>query len=72
MGCSTSLFQRFILYLEFYYFQLVNPSNTNEDAIAEAIKTRLNDVPGIPFIDIVKEAFKLKLFTVVRRVKEII
>ncbi|CAF5013926.1 unnamed protein product, partial [Rotaria socialis] len=47
--------------------QLVNPSNTNEEAIANAIKKHLANVPGIPFIDIVREAFKLKKFIVVRK-----
>jgi len=51
------------------YFQLVNPSNPNEDAIADKIKTRLADVPGIPFIDIIKAAFNTKKYGVVKRVK---
>ncbi|CAF5078920.1 unnamed protein product, partial [Rotaria magnacalcarata] len=51
--------------------QLVNPSNTNEEAIANAIKAHLGNVPGIPFIDIVKEAFKLKKFIVVRRLLDV-
>ncbi|CAF1548111.1 unnamed protein product, partial [Rotaria sordida] len=50
---------------------LVNPSNTNEEAIAETIKTRLSGIPGIPFINIIEEAFKLKKFTVVRRLLDV-
>lgn len=50
-------------------FQLVDPSNTNEEAIANKIKNRLADVPGIPFIDIIKEAHKLKKYSVVRGVR---
>ncbi|CAF4062120.1 unnamed protein product [Rotaria sp. Silwood2] len=51
--------------------ELVNPSNTNEEAIADTIKTRLSGIPGIPFIDIIEEAFKLKKFTVVRRLLDV-
>ncbi|CAF3338150.1 unnamed protein product [Rotaria socialis] len=51
--------------------QLVNPSNTNEEAIANAIKKHLANVPGIPFIDIVREAFKLKKFIVVRKLLDV-
>ncbi|CAF1318391.1 unnamed protein product [Rotaria sordida] len=51
--------------------ELVNPSNTNEEAIAETIKTRLSGIPGIPFINIIEEAFKLKKFTVVRRLLDV-
>ncbi|CAF4740797.1 unnamed protein product, partial [Rotaria socialis] len=50
---------------------LVNPSNTNEEAIANAIKKHLANVPGIPFIDIVREAFKLKKFIVVRKLLDV-
>ena len=56
-------------FLFFFIFKLVNPSNTNEEAIAETIKTRLSGIPGIPFINIIEEAFKLKKFIVVRRVR---
>lgn len=51
--------------------QIVNPSNPNEDAIADTIKARLQDVPGIPFIDIVKEAFKLDKYIVVERLLDV-
>ncbi|CAF3637043.1 unnamed protein product [Rotaria sp. Silwood1] len=51
--------------------ELVNPSNTNEEAIADTIKTRLSGIPGIPFIDIIEEAFKLKKYTVVRRLLDV-
>ncbi|CAF1582199.1 unnamed protein product, partial [Didymodactylos carnosus] len=44
-----------------------NPINTNEETIAEIIKKRLSNVSGIPFIEIIREAFIAKKIIVVRR-----
>ncbi|UJR14874.1 hypothetical protein I4U23_001859 [Adineta vaga] len=51
--------------------ELNNPANTNEEIIAETIKKRLADVPGIPFIDIVKAANQAKKYIVAERLLDV-
>ncbi|CAF1050154.1 unnamed protein product [Adineta ricciae] len=51
--------------------QLNDPANTNEEAIAESIKKSLANVPGIPFIDIVKAANQAKKYIVAERLLDV-
>ncbi|CAF1142164.1 unnamed protein product [Adineta steineri] len=51
--------------------KLNDPANTNEELIADTIRVRLADVPGIPFIDIIRAAYTAKKFIVVERLLDV-